>query len=205
MKLDIVILFLSLVIFFYSFELACKFITYIRRKNEKQENIIEGFEIDDITDNKLLLVLCFFSSAIIIFLAYKYFSKKSKIEASAPSQAPTPAQAPAPTPAQAPAPTPAQAPVDVPAQAPAVTETAPAPAPEEGFSLGSLFGFSGNLTKDKVKSAVADVKNLAKSDQVKSAVADVKNLAKSEQGKAMIKQSKNAAKSALKGALKSKK
>ena len=197
MKLDIVILFLSLVIFFYSFELACKFITYIRRKNEKQENIIEGFEIDDITDNKLLIVLCFFSSAIIIFLAYKYFSKKSKIEASAPSQAPTPAQAPAPTPAQAP--------VDVPAQAPAVTETAPAPAPEEGFSLGSLFGFSGNLTKDKVKSAVADVKNLAKSDQVKSAVADVKNLAKSEQGKAMIKQSKNAAKSALKGALKSKK
>ena len=72
-----------------------------------------------------------------------------------------------------------------PAPAPA---PAPAPSPEEGFSLGNLFDFSGDVTKEKVKSAVADVKN---SGQVNS-----------EQEEAMIKQANSTIKS-LKGALKS--
>ena len=76
--IDLLLFFLTLVIFFYTFELVCKCIKNTRDKKKKNE--VEGFDLDDITDNRLLIILCCISSAALIYMGYKYFKNKGKKE-----------------------------------------------------------------------------------------------------------------------------
>jgi len=77
-NIDLILIFLTLLIFFYTVEMICNYIV-ITRKKEK-DNTIEGFDIDDITDSPLSMILIFVSSAAVGYLIYKYFKGKKKSE-----------------------------------------------------------------------------------------------------------------------------
>ena len=77
-NIDLILIFLTLLIFFYTVEMICNYIV-ITRKKEK-DNTIEGFDLDDITDSPLSMILIFVSSAAVGYLIYKYFKGKKKSE-----------------------------------------------------------------------------------------------------------------------------
>ena len=59
-------------------KMICNYIV-ITRKKEK-DNTIEGFDLDDITDSPLSMILIFVLSAAVGYLIYKYFKGKKKSE-----------------------------------------------------------------------------------------------------------------------------
>ena len=77
-NIDLILIFLTLLIYFYTVEMICNYIV-ITRKKEK-DNTIEGFDLDDITDSPLSMILIFVSSAAVGYLIYKYFKGKKKSE-----------------------------------------------------------------------------------------------------------------------------
>ena len=77
-NIDLILIFLTLLIFFYTVEMICNYIV-ITRKKEK-DNTIEGFDLDDITDSPLSMILIFVLSAAVGYLIYKYFKGKKKSE-----------------------------------------------------------------------------------------------------------------------------
>ena len=77
-NIDLILIFLTLLIFFYTVEMICNYIVITRKKEE--DNTIEGFDLDDITDSPLSMILIFVSSAAVGYLIYKYFKGKKKSE-----------------------------------------------------------------------------------------------------------------------------
>ena len=62
-NIDLILIFLTLLIFFYTVEMICNYIVITRKKEE--DNTIEGFDLDDITDSPLSMILIFVSSAAV--------------------------------------------------------------------------------------------------------------------------------------------
>jgi len=82
-NIDLILIFLTLLIFFYTVEMVCNYVVITNNDEEDEEDEedeVEGFDIDDITDSPLSIICLFLSSAVIGYLIYKYFKGKKKSE-----------------------------------------------------------------------------------------------------------------------------
>ena len=79
-NIDLILIFLTLLIFFYTVEMVCNYVVITNNDEEDEEDKVEGFDIDDITDSPLSIICLFLSSAVIGYLIYKYFKGKKKSE-----------------------------------------------------------------------------------------------------------------------------
>ena len=83
-NIDLILIFLTLLIFFYTVEMVCNYVVITNNDEEDEEDEVEGSDIDDITDSPLSIICLFLSSAVIGYLIYKFFKgqKTSEIQQS---------------------------------------------------------------------------------------------------------------------------